>query len=78
MPESFGFLLSIDFLVMIVIGGLGSVGGAVAGAVIVTALPLILNHYSGSPAARVAEPGGSGLQPSEPPASSTAPRSSPS
>src|SRR3954467_10123690 len=31
-PESFNFLYSIDFLVMIVIGGLGSVGGGVVGA----------------------------------------------
>ena len=63
-PDSFGFLVSIDFLVMIVIGGLGSIGGAVAGGLIVTALPLLLNHYSGS-LPLVAEPGGDGLQPSE-------------
>jgi branched-chain amino acid transport system permease protein len=63
-PESFGFLLSIDFLVMVVIGGAGSVGGAAAGAVFVTALPLVLNHYSGS-LPLLAEPGGSGLGASE-------------
>jgi branched-chain amino acid transport system permease protein len=45
-PDSFGFVMSIDFLAMIIIGGLGSVAGSVAGAVIVTALPLILSHYS--------------------------------
>ena len=33
---------------MIVIGGLGSVRGAVIGAAFVTALPLVLNHYSDS------------------------------
>ena len=55
-PESFGFLLSVDFLVMVVIGGAGSVGGAAAGAVFVTALPLVLNHYSGS-LPLLAEPG---------------------
>jgi branched-chain amino acid transport system permease protein len=60
-PESFGFLISIDFLVMIVIGGLGSVGGAIAGAVLISALPLVLNHYSES-LPLVAEPGSSGLQ----------------
>jgi branched-chain amino acid transport system permease protein len=59
-PESFGFLLSFDFLVMIVIGGAGSVGGAAAGAVFVTALPLILNHYSGS-LPLLAEPGSGGV-----------------
>jgi branched-chain amino acid transport system permease protein len=60
-PESFNFLYSIDFLVMIVIGGLGSVGGAIVGAVIVTALPLILLHYADS-LPLVAEPGAGGLQ----------------
>ncbi|WP_037408759.1 branched-chain amino acid ABC transporter permease [Candidatus Solirubrobacter pratensis] len=63
-PDSFGFLVSIDFLVMIVIGGLGSIGGAVAGGLIVSALPLLLDHYSGS-LPLVAEAGGDGLQPSE-------------
>jgi branched-chain amino acid transport system permease protein len=63
-PDSFGFLVSIDFLVMIVLGGLGSIGGAVAGALIVSALPQILNHYAGSLPLVVA-PGGDGLQPSD-------------
>jgi branched-chain amino acid transport system permease protein len=63
-PESFGFLLSVDFLVMIVIGGAGSVGGAAAGAVFVTALPLILNHYSGS-LPLLADPGSGGISASE-------------
>ena len=45
-PDSFGFVLSIDFLAMIIIGGLGSLAGSVAGAVLVTALPLLLSHYS--------------------------------
>jgi branched-chain amino acid transport system permease protein len=63
-PESFGFLLSIDFLVMIVIGGLGSIRGAVAGALVVTALPQLFDHYSGS-LPFVTAPGGDGLQPAE-------------
>jgi branched-chain amino acid transport system permease protein len=60
-PESFGFLYSIDFLVMIVIGGLGSVGGAIIGAVIVSALPQVLLHYADS-LPLVAQPGTGGLQ----------------
>ena len=63
-PDSFGFLLSIDFLVMIVLGGLGSIGGAMLGALVVSALPQLLNHYSGS-LPLVGEPGGSGLDPSD-------------
>jgi branched-chain amino acid transport system permease protein len=59
-PESFGFLVSIDFLVMIVIGGLGSIGGAIAGAVLISALPQVLNHYSDS-LPLIAEPGSGGL-----------------
>jgi branched-chain amino acid transport system permease protein len=46
-PDYFGLLLSIEFLAMIVIGGLGSVGGAVTGAAFVTMLPIMLARYSG-------------------------------
>lgn len=45
-PDSFGFVMSIDFLAMIIIGGLGSLAGGIAGAVLVTTLPLLLSHYS--------------------------------
>ncbi|TFV91458.1 branched-chain amino acid ABC transporter permease [Blastococcus sp. CT_GayMR16] len=45
-PESFGLELSILFLAMIVLGGLGSVGGAAAGAVFVSALPLVFQRYA--------------------------------
>ena len=44
--DSFGLLLSINFVAMIVIGGLGSVGGAVAGAVFVSSLPLVVAYYA--------------------------------
>src|SRR3954465_15938822 len=63
-PESFNFLYSIDFLVMIVIGGLGSVGGAVLGAVVVSVLPQGLLPHA-DPLPPVAEPGTSGLQPGD-------------
>nr|WP_256461163.1 branched-chain amino acid ABC transporter permease [Blastococcus sp. PRF04-17] len=59
-PDVFALQLSIDFLVMIVIGGLGSVGGAAAGAVFVAALPLILTQYSGD-LPFLATPGTGGL-----------------
>jgi branched-chain amino acid transport system permease protein len=45
-PESFGLEVSILYLAMIVLGGLGSVGGAVLGAVFVTALPLVFQRYA--------------------------------
>ncbi len=45
-PESFGLEVSILYLAMIVLGGLGSVGGAAVGAMFVSALPLIFQRYA--------------------------------
>jgi branched-chain amino acid transport system permease protein len=45
-PETFGVLLAIEYLAMVVIGGLGSAGGAIAGACFVSALPAVLQRYS--------------------------------
>lgn len=47
-PQNFGLMLSINFLAMVLIGGLGSVGGAVTGAVLVTAMPLLLESFAAS------------------------------
>ena len=58
-PSSFGLVLSISYLAAIVIGGLGSVGGATLGAFFVTAGPLLINRYSSS-LPFVAEPGSFG------------------
>jgi branched-chain amino acid transport system permease protein len=59
-PESFGLFVSIQYLAMIVLGGLGSVGGAVLGALFVTALPLVFQRYAGA-IPFVTGTGGSGL-----------------
>src|SRR4051795_11141626 len=59
-PESFGLFVSIQYLAMIVLGGLGSVGGAVLGAAFVTALPLLFQRYAGA-IPFVTGTGGSGL-----------------
>ncbi|TYP90322.1 branched-chain amino acid ABC transporter permease [Blastococcus xanthinilyticus] len=59
-PDVFGLQLSIDFLVMIVLGGLGSIGGAAVGAVFVVSLPLVLTQYS-SDLPFLAAPGSGGL-----------------
>jgi branched-chain amino acid transport system permease protein len=59
-PESFGLDVSVQYLAMIVLGGLGSVGGAVLGALFVTALPLVFQRYAGV-IPFVTGTGGSGL-----------------
>ena len=59
-PQYFTLLLSVTYLAMVVIGGLGSVAGAVAGGFFVTGLPLVLEKFSGS-MGFLAEPGSGGL-----------------
>ena len=63
-PNTFGFPLSVTYLVMIVIGGLGSVRGAVLGAIFVSVLPQVFDHYSDS-LPLVAQPGSGGLEASQ-------------
>ena len=41
-PSSFGFMKSIDVVVMVVLGGMGSISGSVIAACIITLLPEIL------------------------------------
>jgi len=45
-PETFGMALAVEYLAMVVIGGLGSAGGAVLGAVFVSCLPAVLERYA--------------------------------
>jgi branched-chain amino acid transport system permease protein len=45
-PETFGVLLAVEYLDMIVIGGVGSPGGTLAGALFVSSLPVVLERYS--------------------------------
>ncbi|MCW3817960.1 branched-chain amino acid ABC transporter permease [Micromonospora sp. DR5-3] len=47
-PESFGFDASVNLLIMVVIGGLGSIRGAIPGAVFVSALPLLIARQAQS------------------------------
>ncbi len=44
-PETFGLHTSILILAMVVLGGMGSIAGSVAGAVILTALPELLREF---------------------------------
>ena len=47
-PDSFGFFLSISFLVGIVVGGLASVSGAIFGAFFIQFIPNVADHLSKS------------------------------
>lgn len=44
-PDSFDFILSVMVLAMVVLGGLGSVGGAVIGALVLGTLPELLRGF---------------------------------
>ncbi|MEU9027115.1 branched-chain amino acid ABC transporter permease [Streptomyces sp. NPDC048383] len=63
-PDYFGMVLSLEFLAMIVIGGLGTVRGAVVGAVFVSLLPQLLTRYSDA-LPLVSAPGTGGVSPGE-------------
>ena len=62
-PESFGLNLSVEFLAMIVIGGLGSIRGAVLGGIFVSMLPKVLDEYSDSLPFLAAAGSGGGIEP---------------
>lgn len=59
-PESFGLDVAVQYLAMIVLGGLGSVGGAALGALFVSALPLVFQQYAES-IPFVSQPGQGGI-----------------
>ena len=63
-PDYFGMTLSLEYLAMIVIGGLGSVAGAVVGAAFVSLLPQLLTRYSDA-LPLVSDPGTGGIAPGE-------------
>ncbi|TDE22916.1 branched-chain amino acid ABC transporter permease [Actinomadura sp. 6K520] len=46
-PSQWHLMLSVDFIAMIVIGGMGTVSGALLGALFVRAMPEVVNHTSG-------------------------------
>lgn len=48
-PEGFGFLRSVDIVVMVILGGMGSTGGVILAAIILTILPEWLRVVSDYP-----------------------------
>jgi branched-chain amino acid transport system permease protein len=63
-PETFGIALSIEYLAMVVIGGLGVAGGALAGAAFVACLPSVLERYADLLPGLATGPGEAGISPS--------------
>jgi branched-chain amino acid transport system permease protein len=63
-PETFGVALAVEYLAMVVIGGLGVAGGAIAGAAFVSWLPPVLEKYAVHLPGLATEPGAAGINPS--------------
>jgi branched-chain amino acid transport system permease protein len=61
-PDTFGLVLAIEYLAMIVLGGLGSGFGSVAGALVVASIPAVLGRYANS-LPLLAEAGSGGITP---------------
>lgn len=59
-PEAFGMMLSMQLLLAVVIGGLGSLRGAILGAIVISLLPTAISHLKPLLSARLA--GQSGLE----------------
>ena len=45
-PKNFGFNKSIEYLVMVVLGGMGSISGSIIAATVLTLLPEVLRGFS--------------------------------
>jgi branched-chain amino acid transport system permease protein len=45
-PNSFGFLVSINVLAVVIVGGMGSVPGVVLGALVMVGLPELLREFA--------------------------------
>ncbi|MFY9587963.1 MAG: branched-chain amino acid ABC transporter permease [Actinomycetota bacterium] len=47
-PESFNLVFSIQFVAMIIVGGIGTIFGSILGALFLTLLPALVEEFSGS------------------------------
>jgi branched-chain amino acid transport system permease protein len=60
-PDEFGLLLSIEFVAIIVIGGVATIYGPVLGALFVTAVPYVIEAWSDRIPGVASQPGESGI-----------------
>jgi len=47
-PTNFSLFLSIQYVAMIIVGGIGTIFGSILGALFITAMPLVIERFSGS------------------------------
>ncbi len=60
-PEGFGLFLSIEYVAMIVIGGVATVYGPILGALFITAMPFLIEEWSDRIPGVATQPGESGI-----------------
>lgn len=60
-PDEFGLFLSIEFVAMIVIGGVATIYGPVLGALFITAVPYVIEEFSDRIPGVASQPGESGI-----------------
>lgn len=60
-PSQWDLILSIQFVAIIIVGGIGTVSGALLGSIFVTGLPTVLQYYSDSVPFLQHTAGGSGI-----------------
>lgn len=60
-PDEFGLFLSIEYVAMIVIGGVATVYGPVLGALFITAVPFVIEEWSDRIPGVATQPGESGI-----------------
>ena len=47
-PDDWGLALAIEYLAIIIVGGIGTIFGSILGALFIAAIPQLVNRYSGS------------------------------
>jgi len=60
-PDDWTLLLSIQYIAIIIVGGLGTIFGSILGAIFVGALPALIQEYSGVLPGVATEAGGDGF-----------------
>ena len=60
-PSDFGLFLSLQYIAMIVVGGVGTTFGPILGALFITAMPRVVEEFSGLIPGVASEPGAQGI-----------------